>query len=109
MFGRKNTIDFQKYVERLEQDRKDTEKRLDQDRRDTEQRLTANIVQVEQRLIASIAQTNVNVAQIGHRVDKLVDETKTTHRWLIGVIVTSLLSAAGVAVAVVTLLINGSM
>ena len=129
MFGRKN-IEFQGYVDRLEHrltanaekmeqrfnvsiaqtnaNIVQTEQRLADDAKEREQRLNENIIQVEQRLTTSIAQTNANVAQIGQRVDKLVEETKTTHRWLIGVIVTSLLSAAGVAVAVVTLLINGS-
>ena len=116
MLGRKNTIDFQRHMERLEH-------RLTANVEKVEQRLIANVEKVEQRLAddakereqrlnASIAQTNANIVQTEQRLDskfdKLVEGTKTTHRWLIGVIVTSLLSATGVAIALISFLINGN-
>ena len=119
MFGRKNTIDIQRYIDRLDQDRRDTEQRLNASITQVEQRLNESIVQVEQRLNESIAQTNVNIVQTEQRLESKIDklegkidtfvaETKTAHKWLIGIVVGSMVSATGVILTVINLLINGN-
>ena len=133
-YERKEVVmDFQKYIDHLEQDRREMEKRLADDAKEREEhnreeraalekrladdakereeRLAANIEKMEernreeraalekrladdakereQRLNASIAQTNA-------KIDSLATETKTAHKWLIGIIIGSIVSATGV-------------
>ncbi|MCL1996943.1 MAG: hypothetical protein FWG63_12100 [Defluviitaleaceae bacterium] len=133
----KQAIDFQKYIDRLEQDRREAEKRslaLEQrlmddareheqrsrkERKALEERLTANAVQMEKRLNANIAQLtanaikmeerlNANSEKIKRKIDSFViADTKTANRWFIGLNIAVIIGATTIIIAFVNLLANG--
>ena len=104
-------MDIQKYIDRLDQDRREMEKRLIDDRRLSEERIEKRVIEQEQRLEVRFNNIDRRFDRMEQKIDKLSEdvhrESKDTKRWAFGIfiavaamVVASVVGIAAIVIAV---------
>ena len=118
--GGAKIMDFQKYLDHIDQDRRDMERRLTEERRLSEERHEKRIAALDEKLefrFSSIDQRFTSIDQRFDRMEQKIDElsgavhreSKDTKRWVFGIFmaVTAMVVASIVGVvAIVISLMN---
>ncbi|MCL2852531.1 MAG: hypothetical protein FWE20_05800 [Defluviitaleaceae bacterium] len=91
-------MDMQKYIDRLDQDRRDMELRLREDRQNMEQRLNDDRRASEERSEKAALRLEKHLTQVEQRVENLSKQVRSegvsTRKWMIGTFIAVVAIAA---------------
>ena len=90
---------LEKYLERLESDRKDSEQRTREDMKSSEARLYEDRKMSEQRLTTMYDATQTVIKEMNTKLDKVSETSVATTRWVIGLVISAILSLFGVSIS----------
>ena len=98
-------MDIQKYIDRLDQDRRDMEQRITEERRLSEERIEKRFSEATEASRLREERMDKRFTETMARIDRSLDKTDETKRWIIGVCLTTII---GIAAMVITVIITAT-
>ncbi|MCL1844472.1 MAG: hypothetical protein FWF77_01050 [Defluviitaleaceae bacterium] len=106
-------VDMQKYIDRLDQDRRDSESRMEQSMKTLKAELREDRQQMEQRIEARVLEDrrlseqreermDKRFSESMNRIDASVAEVQTLKWWILGVCLATILGIAAMVITVVS-------
>ena len=99
--GGDQALELQKYIERLDQDRRDMEQRLTEERRLSEERTETRIRDSEQRMETRFDRIEQRFNSMETRFDTTADRVLSLKWWILGVCLATIIAIATMVITVV--------
>lgn len=92
---------LEKYIDKIDQDRRDQEERLSRNVQLMEERVEKRTRETEERIEKRFIETMDALKETNNKINKLDEKIDSTNKWIIGVCLSTILGIAAMVIAVI--------
>lgn len=92
---------LEKYLDKIDQDRRDQENRLSKNVQLMEERVEKRTRETEERIEKKFIETMNALKETNDKINKLDEKIESTNKWIIGVCLSTILGIAAMVIAVI--------